>query len=440
MKRFLDTLKNIWSIDELKNKIIFTIALLLIYRVGCHIVLPGINPNALSTTAGKSGLLGMLNMFAGGAFSNASIFALGIMPYISASIAMQLAQIAIPSIQKMQKEESGRKKVNMYTRYLTVLVTLFQAIAYISYLRGQNGNAIMNDNFIWQVSTVIILVTGTLFVMWLGEKMTDKGIGNGTSLIIMSGIIARFFQSFIQEFITKSEGSSGGILIFLIEIAFMVLVIMGIIMLVQAVRKIPLNYARRIVGATSMKDVAGNRDFIPLKVNGAGVMPIIFAQAIMFIPTTLAGFVENESAQGISKALSDYTSLSYNILYAVMVIAFTFLYTALITNPTQMADDLKRNNGFIPGIKPGEDTANYIGSVVDRVTLPGAVLLAVFGIMPGIMAMLGVTSGFAQFFGGTSMLIIVGVILDTLQQVESQLLMRQYDGLMKTGRIAGRQG
>jgi preprotein translocase subunit SecY len=437
MKKFIDTLKNIWSIAELKDKIIYTLVLLLIYRVGCHVVLPGINPNNLNTGAGKEGLLGLFNMFAGGAFSNASIFALGIMPYISASIAMQLATIAIPSIKKLQADESGRKKITMYTRYLTMAVTLFQAVGYITYLRTQNGSAIMADNIWWMVSTVVVLATGTLFVMWLGERITEKGIGNGTSLIIMAGIIARFPHSIVQEFTAKTQSGGGGLLIFLIEIAVFVLIIMGIILLVQGTRRIPLNYARRIVGATSVSDVSGARDFIPIKVNSAGVMPIIFAQAMLFIPQAVAGFGDKGSEW--SQKLSDNTSLIYNLIYAVLVIGFTYLYTALIFNPTQMSDDLKRNNGFIPGIQPGDDTANYIGKIMDRITLPGAVLLALIGILPGLAGLLGVTNGFANFFGGTSLLIMVGVILDTLQQIESQLLMRHYDGLMESGRITGRQ-
>jgi preprotein translocase subunit SecY len=439
MKKIIDTLKNIWSIDELRNRIIFTLTLLLVYRVGCHVVLPGINPNELKSGDAQNGLLGLFNMFAGGAFNNASIFALGIMPYISASIAMQLAQIAIPQLQKMSKEESGRKKINLITRYVTVAVTLFQAIGYIAYLRTQNGNAIIADNLLWMVTTVVVLSAGTLFVMWLGEKITDKGIGNGTSLIITAGIIARLPHSLIQEFQAKTTGAGGGLLIFLIEIAIMVVIIMAIILLVQGTRRIPLNYARRIVGATTASDLSGNRDFIPIKVNGAGVMPIIFAQAMLFIPSTLIGFSQSDTAQGIVKNLTNPGSLWYNVIYAVLVIAFTYLYTALIFNPTQMSDDLKRNNGFIPGIKPGDDTANYIGAIMDRITLPGAVFLALLGILPGIAGQLNITSGFASFFGGTSMLIMVGVVLDTLQQIESQLLMRHYDGLMETGRITGRQ-
>ncbi len=440
MKKFLDTLKNIWSIDELKNRIIFTLTLLLVYRVGCHVVLPGINPNDLSDGQGQSGLLGLFNMFAGGAFNNASVFALGIMPYISASIAMQLAQIAIPQLQKLSKEESGRKKINLITRYVTVAVTLFQSIGYIAYLRSQNGQAIIQDDFMWMFNTVVVLTTGTLFVMWLGEKITDKGIGNGTSLIITAGIIARLPHSIVQEVTSRfATGAASGLLIFMIEMVVMVLIIMAIIMLVQGTRRIPINYARRIVGATSVNDVSGNRDFIPIKVNSAGVMPIIFAQAMLFIPSTLVGFSESETAQGLARNLSNPGSMWYNIIYAILVIAFTYLYTALIFNPTQMADDLKRNNGFIPGIAPGDDTANYIGTIMDRITLPGAIFLALLGILPGLAQQLKITSGFASFFGGTSMLIMVGVVLDTLQQIESQLLMRHYDGLMESGRITGRQ-
>ncbi len=439
MKKFINTLKNIWSIDELRKRILFTIMLLLVYRLGVQIVLPGMDANVLDqlAPAATDGLLGMINMFAGGAFSKASIFALGIMPYISASIAMQLAQIAVPQIQKLQKEESGRKKVQMYTRYLTVVVTLFQAIGYISgILRPQYGAAIIDDTFLWQITTVIVLVSGTLFVMWLGEKITDKGIGNGTSLLIMAGIIARFFPLTAQEWASKSGGAGGGMLIFLLEIAIMIAVIMAIVLLSQAVRRIPINYARRMVGASSAKDISGNRDFIPLKVNSAGVMPIIFAQAIMFIPGL---FGNSPDAAPWLKSLGDYTSIGYNSIYFFVVIAFTYLYTAIIINPQQMSDDLKRNNAFIPGVKPGSDTANFIGMVLDRITLPGAVFLAIIGIMPGIAALFGVTQGFAQFYGGTSMLIAVQVILDTLQQIESHLLMRHYDGLTDTGRMGGRQ-
>jgi preprotein translocase subunit SecY len=442
VKKLIETLKNIWSIEELRKRILFTLLLILVYRVGCYITLPGINPNLLALDSSKEGLLGILNMFAGGAFSRASIFALGVMPYISASIFMQLAGIVVPQVAKMQREESGRKKITQYTRYLTVLVTVFQASAYVAYLQTQTAAAIV-PNFppqLFWMSTVIALTAGTLFVMWMGEKITDKGIGNGTSLIIMVGILARLPESLIQEFTTRNLGGGGGLLIFLVEMAVFVAIIVGLILLTQGVRKIPLNYARRVIGSsnTAREVTGGSRDFIPLKVNSAGVMPIIFAQAILFIPATIAGFSTSETAQGFQRAMSDNTSFWYNVVYAVLVIAFTYFYTALIFNPTEMADNLKRNNSFIPGVKPGEPTADYIATIMDRITLPGAVFLAIAGILPGIAALCHVTSGFATFFGGTSMLIGVGVILDTLQQIESHLLMRQYDGLMKTGRITGR--
>ncbi|OJW83214.1 MAG: preprotein translocase subunit SecY [Bacteroidetes bacterium 46-16] len=442
MKKLISTLKNIWSIEELRKRILFTILLVAVYRVGCYIALPGINPALLSDKQGPGGLLGILDMFAGGAFSRASIFALGVMPYISASIFMQLAGIVIPQVAKMQREESGRRKINQYTRYLTVGVTAFQASAYVAYLRSpQYASALIPEfsAFTFWLCTVMVLTAGTLFVMWMGEKITDKGIGNGTSLIIMVGILARLPQSLVQEFNAKNLGGGGGLLIFLIEMAVFIAVIVGLILLTQGVRKIPLNYARRIIGSSNAaREVSGTRDFIPLKVNSAGVMPIIFAQAMMFIPTVFTGFAQSENAQGFMRALSDHTSFWYNVVYAVMVIAFTYFYTALIFNPTEMADNLKRNNSFIPGVKPGEPTADYIAAIMDRITLPGAVFLAIAGILPGIAALLNVTSGFSSFYGGTSMLIGVGVILDTLQQIEGHLLMRQYDGLMKTGRISGR--
>jgi preprotein translocase subunit SecY len=396
----------------------------------------------LAEKEGPGGLLGILNMFAGGAFSRASIFALGVMPYISASIFMQLAGIVVPQVAKLQKEDSGRRKINQYTRYLTVIVTAFQASAYVAYLRSPQYAPALASEFsasMFWLCTVVVLTAGTLFVMWLGEKITDRGIGNGTSLIIMVGILARFPHSIIQEFSAKNVGGAGGLLLFLVEIAIFIAVIIGLILLTQGVRKIPLNYARRIIGSTNAaKEVSGARDFIPLKVNSAGVMPIIFAQAMMFIPTIFTGYATSETAAGFVRALSDNRSLWYNLIYAVLVIAFTYFYTALIFNPTEMADNLKRNNSFIPGVKPGEDTANYIATIMDRITLPGAFFLALAGILPGIAQLLHVSSGFASFFGGTSMLIGVGVILDTLQQVESYLLMNHYDGLMKTGRITGR--
>jgi preprotein translocase subunit SecY len=438
VKKFIKTLKNIWSIEELRGKIITTLVLILVYRLGSHIVLPGIDPNQLTNldNSTESGMLGLLDAFVGGAFSKASIFALGIMPYISASIFMQLMTILVPKIQKIQKEgDSGRKKINQWTRYLTVIVTIFQASAYIGYLTSTNREALLPaySSFFW-LSTVIILTMGTLFVMWLGEKITDKGLGNGTSIIIMIGILARLPQSFMEEFYAKQTRGGGGLLIFMVEIAILIAIILGLIVLVQGVRKIPVNYAKQIVGN---RQFGGARQFLPLKVNAAGVMPIIFAQAIMFLPTIFAGF--QTSGSSWSLYFTDHANFVYMIIYSVMVIGFTFLYTALIFNPKQMADDLKRSNGFIPGVKPGQPTADYIGTIMDRITLPGAVLLAFVGILPGIAQRFGVTQGFATFFGGTSLLIMVGVVLDTLQQIETQLLMRQYDGLMSSGRIQGRQ-
>lgn len=439
MKKLIQTLKNIWSIDELRGKIIVTLALVFTYRLGTHIVLPGLNPNLLENAqanAANNGLLGLFDTFAGGAFSQASILALGIMPYISASIFMQLMTILVPQLQKVQKEgDSGRKKINQWTRYLTVIVTAFQASAYVAYLNGPGyAEAIIpayKDYF--AISTIITLTAGTLFVMWLGEKIQDKGLGNGTSIIIMVGILARLPQALIQEFGAKQARGGGGLLIFLIEMAIFIAIIMGIIILVQGVRKIPVNYAKQIVGN---RQFGGARQFLPMKVNMAGVMPIIFAQAIMFLPTL---FSFTESGKGIAQVFGDHSNFWYMLVYSVMVIAFTFLYTALIFNPKQMGEDLKRNNGFIPGVKPGQPTADYIGAIMDRITLPGAIFLAFVGILPGFAQRLGVTSTFSSFFGGTSLLIMVGVILDTLQQIETHLMMRQYDGLMNSGRIQGRQ-
>lgn len=439
MKKIVETIRNIWSIEDLRKRIGLTLGMILIYRVGSFITLPGIDPNKLNMAGAQKGLLGLFDMFAGGSFSRASIFALGIMPYISASIAMQLLTIAVPQFAKMQKEgESGRRKINQYTRLLTVVVTAFQALAYVTYLRTQPGQAVIPafGFFFFTMSTVIVLTAGTLFVMWLGEKITDKGIGNGTSIIIEIGILARLPHALWFEFSSKSTQGGGGLLKFLIEIVFLVFVVMGLVLLTQGTRKVPVNYAKRIVGN---KQYGGVRQFLPLKVNAAGVMPIIFAQAIMFIPPMLIGLAKSSDASsGFMQAFSDYTSVPYNAVYGVLVVVFTYFYTALIFNPTQMADEMKRNNGFIPGIKPGKSTAEYIGAIFDRITLPGAFALAFIGILPGFANALGINSAFASFFGGTSLLIIVQVILDTLQQIESQLLMRHYDGLMKTGRITGR--
>jgi preprotein translocase subunit SecY len=436
VKKFITTLKNIWSIEELRNKIIFTLGLLFIYRLGSFIVLPGIDPNklaALSNTS-KGGMLGLLDAFVGGAFSKASIFALGIMPYISASIFMQLVTILVPQMAKVQKEgESGRKKINQWTRYLTVAVTAFQAAAYIGFLKSQGDSLIpAYASFFW-VSTVVILTVGTLFVMWLGEKITDKGLGNGTSIIIMVGILARLPQAIREEFNSRITMGAGGLLLMLIEFVFMIAVIMGLIMLVQGTRKVPVNYAKQMVGNSQL---GGARNFLPLKVNASGVMPIIFAQAILFF----IGFVVGLGKTSNQAFLNDHTNIWYMLIYTVAVIAFTFLYTALIFNPKQMADELKRNNGFIPGVKPGQETADYIGTIMDRITLPGAILLAVVGILPGLFQLVfKMQQNFSTFFGGTSLLIMVGVVLDTLQQIETQLLMRQYDGLMTSGRMQGRQ-
>ena len=438
MKKFFQTLKNIWSIEDLRSKILYTLLLVFIYRIGTHIVLPGINPSALSANMSKSnnGILGLIDTFAGGAFSQASIFALGIMPYISASIFIQLMTVLVPQFQKMQKEgESGRKKINQWTRYLTVAVTAVQASAYVKYLEGIGGIYAAYVNLFW-LSTVVILTAGSLFVMWMGEKITDKGLGNGTSLIIMIGILGALPNAFFQELTLKST-RSGTILIFIIEVAVLIAIIMGCILLVQGTRKIPVNYAKQIVGN---RQFGGARQFLPIKVNAAGVMPIIFAQAIMFLPTlfNLTSWGKTESGQGIYRIFTDHTNGWYMFIYSFIVIAFTFLYTALIFNPKQIADNLKQNNGFIPGVKPGQPTTDYIGTIMDKVTLPGAILLAIVGILPGLAQLLGVSQGFSRFFGGTSLLIMVAVILDTLQQIETQLLMRQYDGLMKSGRIAGR--
>lgn len=439
MKKLIKTLKNIWSIEELRKKLIYTFLLLFVYRVGSFIVLPGIDPNKLANleASAQSGMLGLLNSFVGGAFSQASIFALGIMPYISASIFMQLITVLVPQISKIQKEgESGQRKINQWTRYLTVIVTVFQAAAYIGFLKSTSGDAILpgfGGQLFW-FSTVVIITAGTMFVMWLGEKITDKGIGNGASIIIMVGILARLPQSFAQEFAAKETKGGLGLLLFTVEIAVFIAVTLGLIVLVQGVRKVPVNYAKQIVGN---RQFGGARQFLPLKVNAGGVMPIIFAQAIMFLPTMFVGFQTGEKSW--AKYFTDPTNSVYMLIFGLMTIAFTFVYTAIIFNPKQMSDDLKRSNGFIPGVKPGQPTTEYIGTIMDRVTLPGAVLVAIAGILPGIIQLMGVTQGFATFYGGTSLLIMVAVVLDTLQQIETHLLMRQYDGLMTTGHMHGRR-
>jgi preprotein translocase subunit SecY len=431
MKKLFTTLSNIWKIDDLRVRILNTLLFLLVYRIGSFIALPGVNPNVLRSTQ-KEGILGLINMFAGGSFSRASIFALGVMPYISASIVVQLLGIAVPYFQKMQKEgESGRKKINQLTRYLTVVITFLQAAAYA---RTQvPANAKMLGEPIFTILSVFVLTAGTLFIMWLGEKITDKGIGNGISLIIMVGIIAQLPSGLIQEFASRM-GGNGGLIPFIVELAALFFVVIFTILIVQGVRKIPVQYAKKIVGN---KQYGGVRQYIPLKVNAAGVMPIIFAQAIMFIPATVGQFFPNAQSSFLT-SLSNYTSVAYNLTFAIMIIAFTFFYTAITVNPVQMSDDMKKNGGFIPGIKPGRSTGDYIDAVISNITLPGSVFLAIIAILPALASTLGVNSQFAHFYGGTSLLILVGVVLDTLQQIESHLLMRHYDGLMKTGRIKGR--
>lgn len=442
MRKAIETLKNIWKIEDLRQRILITILFVAIYRFGSYVVLPGINPNMLAQLHQQTseGLLALLNMFSGGAFSNASIFALGIMPYISASIVIQLLGIAVPYFQKLQREgESGRRKMNQYTRYLTILILLVQAPSYLLNLRMQAGPS-LNASLDWtwfMFTSTIILAAGSMFILWLGERITDKGIGNGISLIIMIGIIARLPQSLFQELISRMTDKTGGLVMFLIELVVLLFVIAFAILLVQGTRKIPVQYAKKIVGN---KQYGGARQYIPLKVNAANVMPIIFAQAIMFIPITLVGFSNINNASGFVRSLTDHTSFWYNLIFAVLIILFTYFYTAITINPTQMAEDMKRNNGFIPGIKPGKQTAEYIDVIMSRITLPGSFFLALVAIMPAFAGIFGVKAEFAQFFGGTSLLILVGVVLDTLQQVESHLLMRHYDGLLKSGRIKGRNG
>ena len=442
MRKAIETLKNIWKIEDLKQRILITILFVAIYRFGSYVVLPGINPAMLAKLHEQTseGLLALLNMFSGGAFSNASIFALGIMPYISASIVIQLLGIAVPYFQKLQREgESGRRKMNQYTRYLTILILIFQAPSYLFNLKMQAGPS-LNASLDWTLfifTSTIILAAGSMFILWLGERITDKGIGNGISLIIMIGIIARLPQSLAQEWVSRMTDKTGGLVMFLIEIAVLLAVIAAAIMLVQGTRKVPVQYAKKLVGN---KQYGGARQYIPLKVNAANVMPIIFAQAIMFIPITLVGFSNVDNASGFVRALTDHTSFWYNFVFAVLIILFTYFYTAITINPTQMAEDMKRNNGFIPGIKPGKATAEYIDIIMSRITLPGSLFLAAVAIMPAFAGIFGVKAEFAQFFGGTSLLILVGVVLDTLQQVESHLLMRHYDGLLKSGRIKGRNG
>lgn len=442
MKKFIETLKTCWKIEDLRQRILITIAFVAIYRFGSFVVLPGIDPSMLqklqSQTSG--GLMSLLDMFSGGAFSNASIFALGIMPYISASIVMQLLAVVVPYFQKMQREgESGRKKINWYTRVLTVAILLFQAPSYLMNLKIQAYGALSSgiDWSVFMIPATIILAAGSMFVLWLGERITDKGIGNGISLIIMIGIIARLPQAFIQEVSSRFTAiTGGGLVMFIVEILILYAVVCASLLLVQGTRKIPVQYAKRIVGN---KQYGGARQYVPLKLFAANVMPIIFAQALMFIPLAIVQYSTDQSGY-IIRSLMDHRSLLYNIVFAALIIAFTYFYTALTLNATQMAEDMKRNNGFIPGIKPGKDTADYIDTVMSRITFPGSLFIAFIAVMPALAGLLNVQDAFSQFFGGTSLLILVGVVIDTLQQIESHLMMRHYDGLLNSGRIRGRNG
>ena len=444
MKKFIETIKNIWKIEDLRNRLLTTLLFVLIYRFGSFVILPGIDPTALTALRAQTrgGLMALLDMFSGGAFSNASIFALGIMPYISASIVIQLLTIAVPYFQKMSREgESGRMKMNQITRYLTVAILLFQGPSYLVNLSVQMAQAgsPLAIGFNWfTISSTILLCAGSMFVMWLGERITDKGVGNGISFIILIGIIARFPGAVVQEFSSRLNEAGGGLIVFLLEIILLLVVFAAAIALVQGTRKIPVQYAKRIIGN---KQYGGVRQYIPLKVNAANVMPIIFAQAIMFIPISIVGFSASESAGAFTRAFMDNTGFWYNLVFALLIILFTYFYTAIIINPTQMAEDLKRNNGFIPGVKPGKKTAEYIDTIMSRITLPGSIFLALVAILPAVARIAGVSQGFAQVFGGTSLRIMVGVILDTLQQIESHLLMRHYDGFFESGmRIKGRSG
>ena len=444
MKKFIETIQNIFKIEELRKRIIYTFALILVYRLGCFIVLPGIDASMLAklqqTTS--EGLVGLLNMFSGGAFGNASIFALGVMPYISASIVIQLLGVFLPSFRKLQMEgESGRKKMNQYTRYLTILIICIQGPAYIATLHSQIPMAAFTavsvlgwSNFVYNLVATVILMGGSMFVMWLGERITDRGIGNGISLIIMIGIVARLPFALAAEISTKFTTTNGAALMLVVELVIWFFVIVAAIALVQAVRRVPVQYAKRVIGN---RQYGGVRQYIPLKINAAGVMPIIFAQALMLFPLLFSRW---DATRGLAATLGNYTGFWYNFIFAIMVIIFTYFYTAVTVNPTMMAENMKQNGGFIPGVKPGKKTAEYLDSIMSKVTLPGSVFLALISILPAFAQKLGVGNQFASFYGGTSLLILVGVILDTLQQVESYLLMRHYDGLMKTGRLSGRSG
>ena len=448
MNRLIETIRNIFKIEELRKRILFTLLIILIYRFGSFVVIPGIDPNKLAALQNSSneGLLGLLNMFSGGAFGNASVFALGIMPYITASIIIQLLGMAVPYFQRLQREgESGRKKLNQIMRYLTVAIVIVQAPGYIKNVLVQLPNEavtpfdpyVSNPGFFFWFSSVILLIAGTLFIMWLGEKITDKGIGNGISLIIMIGIIARLPGAFVGECTARFAQGGTGLLVLVIELIVLFFVMVGTIALVQGTRKIPVQYAKRVVGN---RQYGGVRQYIPLKVNAAGVMPIIFAQAIMFLPITIAGFRQSDTLTGFAAAFTNVNGFWYNFVFFLMIIAFTYFYTAVTMNTNQMAEDIKKNGGFIPGVKPGKKTAEYLDTIMSRITLPGSIFLAIVAIMPALVSLMGVSSSFSHFYGGTSLLILVGVVLDTLQQIESHLLMHHYDGLTKSGRIKGRIG
>ena len=440
--KFVQTIKNIWKVEDLRVRIGITLLFIAIYRFGSFVVLPGIDTSKLGRLQEQTsdGLMSLLDMFSGGAFSNASIFALGIMPYISASIVVQLLAIVLPAFQKMQREgESGRRKINQYTRYLTIAILIPQGIAYLANLKYTAGAAIgVESNLAFMATSTIILAAGSMFILWLGERITDKGLGNGVSLIIMIGIIARLPQALIQEFTSRMTGAAGGgVIMFLLEIVLLVLVICAGVALLRGTRKIPVQYAKQATGGAT---VSGARQYLPLKVNAANVMPIIFAQAIMFIPMAIMGYGAKGEPSAFVQLMSNHTSWLYNLIFALLIILFTYFYTAITINPMQMAEDMKRNNGFIPGIKPGKPTAEYIDTIMSRITLPGSLFLAIIAILPAFAGYFGLQQEFASFFGGTSLLILVGVILDTLQQIESHLMMRHYDGLLSSGRIKGRVG
>ena len=444
MKKFIQTIKNIFKIEELRKRIGYTLLLILVYRLGSFIVLPGIDASQLAKMQdfAQEGLVGLLDMFSGGAFGNASIFALGVMPYISASIVIQLLGVFVPYFRKLQMEgESGRKKMNQMTRWLTIVIICIQGPAYMAAVHSQIPaaafvavNQLGWSNFMFNIVSTIILMAGSMFVMWLGERITDRGIGNGISLIIMVGIIARLPFALGAEVSAKWGTAVGGILLLVVELIILFFVFVAAIALVQAVRKVPVQYAKRVVGN---KQYGGVRQYIPMKINAAGVMPIIFAQALMLFPLIFSRF---DATRGLAAVFSNYTGFWYNFVFAILVILFTYFYTAVTVNPTMMAEEMRKNGGFIPGVKPGKKTVEYLDSIMSRVTLPGSIFLALIAILPAFAMMLGVNNKFAGFYGGTSLLILVGVVLDTLQQIESYLLMRHYDGLMKTGRLKGRSG